>query len=123
MTGDPRQAAACLVCHTTAFGAPAKRPKKKFKVIDGVQCEACHGAGSNYKKKKTMKLIGKERGPDKKGDSSTARNTGLVIPDENTCKTRHAKQTKRNGQVFKNPNYKAFDFKEMYEKIKHEKPR
>ena len=123
VTGDPQQAAACLVCHTTAFGAPATRLKKKFKVIDGVQCEACHGAGSNYKKKKTMKLIGEERGPDGKGDSATARNTGLVIPGEQTCKTCHAKQTKRNGQVFRNPNYKAFDFGEMYKKIKHEKPR
>lgn len=123
VAGDPQQAAACLVCHTTAFGAPANRLKKRFKMEDGVQCETCHGAGSKYKKKKTMKLISKERGPDKKGDSPTAGKTGLVIPDENTCKTCHAKETKRNGQVFKNPSYKAFDFKEMYEKIKHEKPR
>ena len=28
---------------------------EKFKIEDGVQCETCHGAGSNYKSLKVMK--------------------------------------------------------------------
>ena len=123
VSGNPQRAQACLVCHTTGFGEPDDRFKRKFKVADGVQCEACHGPGSLYKKKKVMKKIYKERGPDKKNPSPTARKTGLIIPDENACKTCHAKERKLNGKVFRNPSFKEFDFKKRFEKIEHPVPR
>jgi nitrate/TMAO reductase-like tetraheme cytochrome c subunit len=57
----------CLKCHAT--GGTADLP--------GVQCEACHGAGSGYKSMKIMK------------DREAAVAAGLVIPDEALCRSCH----------------------------------
>jgi nitrate/TMAO reductase-like tetraheme cytochrome c subunit len=57
----------CLNCHAT--GGAAELP--------GVQCEACHGPGSDYKSMKIMK------------DQEASIAAGLVIPDEATCKGCH----------------------------------
>ena len=49
----------------------------KGELLTGVQCEACHGPGSDYKKKKVMK------------DRDAAVAAGLLIPNEETCKKCH----------------------------------
>jgi hypothetical protein len=55
ISGAPHEAAECLECHATAQGLSASQvAAKPLKVADGVQCESCHGPGSDYKKKKTM---------------------------------------------------------------------
>jgi hypothetical protein len=122
VSGDPQKAEACLICHTTGYGAPESAFSKKFDIAEGVQCEACHGAGSEYDTKKIMEAIGKERGPDRKGVSATAKKVGLVIPDENSCKTCHAAERTHNGKTYKNPTNKAFDYKKMFDEIKHPVP-
>jgi hypothetical protein len=45
----------CLKCHVTGYDIDASMLGKKFKIEDGVQCETCHGPGSDYKSKKVMK--------------------------------------------------------------------
>jgi hypothetical protein len=55
--------AECLECHAT--GGSAEMP--------GVQCEACHGPGSDYKSMKVMK------------DRDASVTAGLIVPDEATC--------------------------------------
>lgn len=45
----------------------------KGELLTGVQCEACHGAGSEYKSMKVMK------------DREASIAAGLVIPDEKLC--------------------------------------
>ncbi len=45
----------------------------KGDLLTGVQCEACHGAGSDYKAKKTM------------SDRDLAMKAGLIIPDSTVC--------------------------------------
>lgn len=122
VSGNPQKAPACLICHTTGFGEPAARFGKRFKLAQGVQCEACHGPGGQYRKKKIMKKISKERGKDGKGDSPTAKKTGLIFPNKKTCTRCHAKQIEHDGKVFKNPSYEPFDFKKRFEKIEHPKP-
>jgi Cytochrome c554 and c-prime len=122
VSGDPQKSEACLVCHTTGASLPDSRFEKKFEVENGVQCEACHGAGSEYKSKKTMKAIADERGDDRKGTSETAKKVGLIFPDDNTCKTCHVPERTFNGKTYKNPSYKDFDFKKYWEKIKHPIP-
>jgi len=52
--GKAEESDACLSCHSTGHGAAAELFDKKFDVSKGVQCEACHGAGKDYKSKKTM---------------------------------------------------------------------
>jgi hypothetical protein len=45
---------ACLRCHVTAHGVPAVRIASPLALMDGVQCESCHGPGRDYRKKKIM---------------------------------------------------------------------
>jgi len=53
----------CLKCHAT----------NSDEAMAGVQCEACHGPGSEYKKMNVMK------------DQALAIENGLVIPSQATC--------------------------------------
>ena len=122
-SGNPQQSAECLVCHTTGYGEPEGRFDKKFDIKDGVQCEACHGPGENYRKKKTMKAIYEERGPDGKGQSKTAAETGLIFPKEKECKVCHAPERTFKGKTYKNPSYKEFNFDKYFDKIKHPIPK
>jgi len=59
--------AACLTCHAT----------NKDEALAGVQCEACHGAGSDYKSIQVMK------------DRAKAVAAGLVVPTQATCNGCH----------------------------------
>jgi len=81
--------AECLKCHAT--GNTADFP--------GVQCEACHGAGSDYKSMKVMK------------DKEAAVAAGLIIPTEETCVGCHT------GAPHDQP---AFNYEEAKKKGLHE---
>ncbi len=74
---DPTTDEACVKCHVTAYGVPAERLGMKFKIEDGVQCEACHGAGTKYRKKKIMI------------DRDLAVENGLVLQSAEVCTTCH----------------------------------
>ncbi len=64
---DRKFEAACLTCHAT----------NKDEAMAGVQCEACHGPGSDYKSIQVMK------------DKAKAVAAGLVIPTQPTCNSCH----------------------------------
>jgi nitrate/TMAO reductase-like tetraheme cytochrome c subunit len=81
--------AECLGCHALAGDAS----------MPGVQCEACHGPGSEYKSMKVMK------------DHEASLAAGLIVPDEATCKSCH------EGAPH---DQKPFDFTSMKEKGAHE---
>lgn len=102
VTGNPQEAPECLKCHVTAFGVAADLLDKKFDPKQGVQCEACHGAGADYWKKETMK------------DKDKAIANGLLIPTEETCKKCHNEES---------PFYKEFKFDEFKTKIAHPLPK
>jgi hypothetical protein len=102
---DPQKDDKCLKCHVTAFGVDASLLGTGFKVEDGVQCEACHGPGSQYKSIKVMKALA--------DGTQDAAAVGLTIPDEKTCVTCHNEES---------PTFKAFTFAEHYKKIEHKTP-
>jgi len=84
---------ACLPCHTTGTTA-------KGVLLEGVQCEACHGAGKDYK---SMKIMNKKKWPaDPEAHKKMAIEAGLVYPDEADCTKCHTKEG--------NPNFKPFDY-------------
>ena len=93
----------CLKCHTSGSNVPAKFKEAKFKVEDGVQCETCHGPGSDYKSLKVMK------------DKELAIKNGLEMHDntEEFCKSCHNSES---------PTFVSFNFKEYWNKIKHPIP-
>jgi len=94
----------CLSCHTTGAGKPAAEGAD----LKGVQCEACHGAGSLYKAVDVMNKA--KYAADRAAAHKKAMDLGLVVPDEKTCTGCHNS---------KSPTFKGFDFKTSVEKIKH----
>ena len=54
LKGAEKTDSRCLTCHTTGHDQPISE-KSTRKDLRGVQCEACHGPGSEYKSMKVMK--------------------------------------------------------------------
>jgi len=65
-----------------------------------VQCEACHGAGSEYKKPTIMSKS--KFAADKAAALKVAKDAGLVMPTAENCAKCHTKEG--------NPNFKPLDF-------------
>lgn len=94
----------CLKCHTSGYDVDASTFGKKFKVEDGVQCETCHGPGSDYKDMKVMK------------DKELAVKNGLVMNEklENFCTGCHNVES---------PTFVDMDIEKAWDKIKHNIPK
>jgi hypothetical protein len=90
----------CLKCHASGYNVDALLLGSKFKIEDGVQCETCHGPGSQYKSKKIME------------DKKLAVANGLMVYDniETLCVKCHNDES---------PVFKGFNFEERWAKIKH----
>lgn len=93
----------CLKCHTSGSDAEPALFGKKFKIEDGVQCETCHGPGSEYKSMKVMK------------SREESMKNGLIIHSklEDFCVNCHNPES---------PTYIAMDVNEAWNKIKHPIP-
>jgi len=78
---DPQKAPECLQCHVTGSGEPKDHFAATFSDSLGVQCESCHGAGSNYYKSATMKEI--------RSHKSEPAKYGLNMPTKQTCAKCH----------------------------------
>jgi len=111
---DPTKDAKCLNCHATLETIDKKLldPKHKMTVEEGVSCESCHGAGSEYKKTKVMSK--KKYAADWDAQHKLALAAGLLVPNEKVCVTCHND---------KNPFHKPFDFKKMVAKVSHPVPK
>jgi hypothetical protein len=114
----PWESADCLKCHETAFGEPKERKHKKFKTSLGVQCESCHGPGSNHVKTR-LKVAKDKAQAVPEGTIREVQKGEIFLPDEMLCRNCHNEES---------PSFKKFDFGERLEKIRHlhpkrEKPR
>ena len=107
--GDPQKAAECLECHVTGYGEDSTHFAESFARENGVQCESCHGPGSDYKSPSIMSSP--KYASNRAGQHTLAVNAGLVMPDEKTCVRCHNKRS---------PAFKGFVFKDYYEKITHQ---
>jgi hypothetical protein len=101
LEGDDASNPECLKCHTTGMGEPGGFVSMAdTEGMANVQCEACHGPGSEYRDRDVMK----DR------DASVA--AGLVIPDASTCEKCHNEES---------PTFEGdFDFETMKEAGVHE---
>lgn len=92
----------CVVCHSTGFGEGGYKMGASVaanEIFKGVQCEECHGPGSEYMKSSIMK------------DRKKAIAKGLKIPNEKHCRKCHDKK--------KYPWAKTFNYKKRLKKIDH----
>jgi hypothetical protein len=85
----------CVGCHSTGTTADGK-------LLEGVQCEACHGAGADYKKKSIM------------ADREKSVANGLLLPDEKTCLGCHNENVPEEFR-----SKEKFDYAKMKEKGVH----
>ncbi len=113
---EPQKHDDCLKCHLTAYKAPEEKVHKRFMPLMGVQCETCHGPGSEHVK------IRLQDAKDNKVEAGTLREipvNEMILPDEMLCRSCHNEGS---------PSFKKFDFDERLGKIRHlhplrEKPR
>ncbi len=102
VSGDPQKEPKCLKCHVTAYGVDSSLLTESFVQADGVQCEACHGAGSDYLSLSVMK------------DTAKSVAAGLIIPTKEVCVQCHNPES---------PNYKEFNYEESLKKVAHPRPK
>ncbi len=94
---EEQKKAECAGCHETGKTAADS-------MLTNVQCEACHGAGSEYKKPTVMSAS--KFKADHDGQLKVALAAGLTFPPtEANCLKCHKKEG--------NPNFKEFDFAKM----------
>jgi hypothetical protein len=103
LTKPAAESPECLKCHVTGYAADKALFTEKFVVKDGIQCEACHGAGSDYKAMNIMK------------DKTKAMAAGLIAAkdDPKLCTQCHNEES---------PTFKAFTYQEYWDKVKHPIP-
>ena len=103
----PQEAAICLGCHATAAYAEDWEKDDTFRPEDGVQCERCHGPGSEYMTEEVMR------------DHEAARRAGLRMPSEQECRTCHIERGSHTAVLLSAP----IDVEKGVAKIAHPLPR
>lgn len=100
ITTPPSETPACLECHAIVGDAKAD-------VKNGVQCESCHGAGSDYKGMAVMK----DRAQSIAAGMTEYKDKAAI---EAQCRKCHNE---------KSPSFKDFKFEERWAKIQHPRPK
>ena len=103
---DAQKSEKCLVCHVTGYEASAKLKGEKYKMEEGVTCEACHGPAGDYIKSHI-----------KKGSQKQAMADGLIMPTEELSKELCQKCHNK-----KSPTFKEFTYKKDIKLVEHHKP-
>lgn len=110
---DPQTDDKCVKCHVTAHGVPDDMVSMKFDRTAGVQCEACHGAGKDYRKKKIMI------------DQDAAVAKGLVLQSEKVCVACHNDESPAwdpSRYTLANGSKVGFDYDQAVKAIAHPVP-
>jgi len=100
---NPFSSPICLGCHATASDVEAWQFDSTFHIEDGVQCERCHGPGSEYMAAEIM------------FDSEAAQLAGLRKPDRRACMVCHKEKGSHTAVVEVTP----FNYDEALKKIAH----
>lgn len=107
ITEEAHQAKMCLGCHATAAESEDWERAEGFRIEDGLQCEACHGAGSEYAPEEVMK------------DRPKAMMRGLKMPKKDDCMLCHRAKGSHDAVLKKKP----FDLEEAWPAIAHPSPK
>ncbi len=103
---EPQKSPLCLGCHATGAHVEQWEKDPTFSVEDGVQCEKCHGPGSEYSDERVMR------------NRQLALQAGLVVPTKEDCMGCHAVKGSHVA-VLRKP---AFDLEKAWQQIDHSTP-
>lgn len=103
---DPAQALICLGCHAVAADAEPWEREETFRMGDGMQCEGCHGPGSEYANLEIMR------------DKKAAMAAGLRMPGRDDCMVCHMEK----GSHMKVLKTAPFDYEKARAAIAHPAP-
>ncbi len=112
----PSESMECLQCHVTGYDVETQSHPPKIKPDYGIQCETCHGPGSNHLDDGKLAMMKKEV------DISSH----ILRADESTCLGCHndrnptwnpEKYTRESGEKV------GFDFEQAYAIIDHSNPK
>ncbi len=103
---EPQRSTMCLGCHATGTFAEAAEKDDTFFTEDGVQCELCHGPGSEHAEAQAA------------GDAAAARRAALPKLSLHDCMGCH-KEKGSHTAVLKRP---AVDMTKAWESIAHPMP-
>ncbi len=106
ITEEPQKAKMCLGCHATAADVEEWRRDDAFRVNDGLQCEKCHGPGSEYATTRIM------------SNRKRAVENGLKIPSKDACMMCHRVKGSHEAVLKKKP----FDIEKAWKAIAHHYP-
>jgi len=104
--GEPQESLVCLGCHATAWDTEGWERDATFVLEDGVQCERCHGPGSEYMAVEVMM------------NREAAMMAGLMMPTEQDCMMCHAEKGSHTLVLGKS----EFDPKEWWKRLAHPIP-
>lgn len=107
LTEEPHRAKMCLGCHATAADAEDWERAEGFHLEDGLQCEACHGPGSEYATRQIMQ------------NRMRAMMYGLKMPNKDDCMICHRAKGSHEA-VLKRP---PFNLEMAWLKIAHPIPK
>ena len=107
LTEEPHQSKMCLGCHATAAEAEEWERAEHFHLEDGLQCEACHGPGSEYAPEEIMK------------DRTQAMMHGLRMPTKEDCLICHRAKGSHDAVLTRPP----FDLDSAWQAIAHPTPK
>jgi YVTN family beta-propeller protein len=93
----------CLGCHASASDVEAWQLDPTFHIEDGVQCELCHGPGSEYMPAEIM------------FDPEAAKAAGLRKPDRRACMVCHKEKGSHTAVI----EVKPFNYDEALKRIAH----
>ncbi len=116
LTTPPAESPECLTCHVTSFDTATGKAAEKIKMEDGVQCESCHGPGSEHA------ALGKKF---KSGDKTVNPADKMPHPGESACVKCHNDKSptwKTDRYTLADGTTVGFDYAQAWEKIKHNKP-
>jgi YVTN family beta-propeller protein len=103
---EPQESAMCLGCHATASEAEPWERDETFLLKEGVQCEMCHGPGSEYMDEDVMM------------DREAAMRAGLKMPTKEDCLNCHAE--KGSHRIVLGPT--TYDLEKAWQEIAHPTP-
>lgn len=106
LRGDPQASPTCMGCHAPAALAEPWQKEESLRPEDGVQCEDCHGPGSEYMAEEVM------RNPE------AARAAGLKMPTAADCMRCHITKGSHVAVLA----VATFDFESRMKAIAHPTP-